>query len=84
MLFSLAFVNTLDSNGLNELKDLFTFSNFLIISFEIISSNSVCFVELLNFQTVFSLVALFSTTHAVVCTFGRSGESEAIVEGVVE
>ena len=69
MLFSLAFVNTLDSNGLNELKDLFTFSNFLIISFEIISSNSVCFVVLLNFWIVFSPVALFSATHVerVVC-----------------
>ena len=39
MLFSLAFVNTLDSNGLNELKDLFTLSNFLIISFEIMSKD---------------------------------------------
>ena len=28
MLFYLAFVNTLDGNGLNGLKDLFTFSSF--------------------------------------------------------
>ena len=43
-----------------------------------------CFVVLLNFRTVFSPVPLFSATHAGVCTFGRSGESEGIVEGIVE
>ena len=51
MSFFLAFVNTLYSNDLNELKDLLTFSNFLIIFFEIISSNSVCLIVLLNFQS---------------------------------
>ena len=43
-----------------------------------------CFVVLLNFRTVFSPVPLFSATHAGVCTFGRSGESEGIVEWIVE
>ena len=52
--------------------------------YKTLPSNSVCFVVLLNFQTVFSSVALLSTTHASVCTFERSGESERIVEGVAE
>ena len=78
------FCQYLNSNGFYELKDLFTFSNFPIISFEIIFCNSVCFVVLSNFWTVFSPVALFSATNAGVCTFGCSGESEGIVEGVVE
>ena len=49
MLFSLAFINTLDSNGLNELKDLFTLSDFLTIFFEIISKDKKIyfFVEML-------------------------------------
>ena len=49
MLFSLAFINTLDSNGLNELKDLFTLSDFLTIFFEIISKDKEIyfFVEML-------------------------------------
>ena len=44
----------------------------------------VWFVVLLNFRTVFFPVPLFSTTHAGVCTFGHSGESEGIVERIVE
>ena len=52
--------------------------------YKTLPSNSVCFVVLLNFRTVYSPIALLSTTHAGVCTFGRSGESEGIVKWVVE
>ena len=40
-------------------------------------------VFVVNFRTVFSPVALLSANHAGVGSFGRPGESEGIVEGVV-
>ena len=39
---------------------------------------------LLNFQTVFSLLALLSAIHTGVCTVWRSGESEGVVKGIAE
>ena len=52
--------------------------------YENLPAKTVCFILLLNFRIVFTSVALVSTTHTGVCTFGRSVESEGIVKGVVE
>ena len=70
----LRFLRKLSISSILESKELY----------ETLPSNSVCFVVLLNFGTVFCQMALLSTTHAGVCTSGRSGESEGIVKGVVE
>ena len=51
--------------------------------YETLPSESVYFVLLLTFQTVFSSVVLLSATNTGVCTLGHSGESEGIVEEIV-
>ena len=52
--------------------------------YENLPAKTVCSILLLNFRIVFTSVALVSTIHTGVCTFGRSVESEGIVKGVVE
>ena len=52
--------------------------------YETLPFNSVCFVVLLNFQTVFSPVALLSAAHEGVCTFGVMANLKGLLKGLFE